>query len=109
MAYDEILAARIRAQLARIPGLTEKKMFGGVAFMANGNMACGVNGDHLIVHVGLEKHSQSLAQPHTSPFDMTGKPMAGWIKVGAGGLESDGQLNDWIHQGLNFAFSLPPK
>ena len=109
MAYDEGLAQRVRETLSDLPGLVEKKMFGGVGYMVQGNMACGVNRDRLIVRVGPERYQEALAQPHAGPFDMTGRPMKGWVMVSAGGYESDDELNDWIQQGLDFALTLPPK
>ncbi len=109
MAYDEGLAQRIRDVLAGHPALVEKKMFGGVGFMLHGNMACGVNGDDLIVRVGPERYDQALMQPHARPFDFTGRPMKGWVMVGPEGYESDEDLESWVQQGVDFALSLPPK
>ena len=109
MAYDEGLAQRIREVLGEQPGLVEKKMFGGIGFMVRGNMACGVNKDALIVRVGSEKHEEALARPHTRPFDITGRPMKGWVMVVSDGYESDESLEDWVQQGLDFALSLPTK
>jgi len=84
MAYDENLTRRMRAKIGSLPGLVEKKMFGGVGFMVQGNMACGVHGEDLIARVGPEHYEQALAQPHTKPFDMTGRPMSGWVMVAPG-------------------------
>lgn len=109
MAYDQGLAQRIRAELAQLPNLSEKEMFGGVGFMINGNMACGVNKDEMIVRVGPEKYDQALQKPHTRVFDFTGRPMKGWIMIGPQGYESDEDLKYWIEQGLSFAQSLPEK
>lgn len=109
MAYNESLAQRIRVILYEMPGLVEKKMFGGVGFILHGNPACGVHKDALIVRVGPEKHQEALSRPHTWQFDITGKPMAGWVMVGAGGFESDKDLKAWVHQGVEFALTLPPK
>jgi TfoX/Sxy family transcriptional regulator of competence genes len=109
MAYDEGLAQRIREALGEPPGLIEKKMFGGVGFMVRGNMACGVNKDDLIVRVGAKGYEEALARSHTRPFDMTGRPMKGWVMVSADGYESDDALKDWVQQGVEFALSLPPK
>jgi TfoX/Sxy family transcriptional regulator of competence genes len=109
MAYDELLAVRIRAALSDQPGLVEKKMFGGVCFLLNGNMACGVIKDEMIVRVGLEKHDASLSRPHTRPFDFTGKPMAGWVMVSGSGLATEKDLKDWVRLGVDFATTLPPK
>jgi len=109
MAYDEGLAQRIREVLGEQPGLVEKKMFGGIGFMVHGNMACGVHKDALIVRVGPEKHEGAMARAHTRPFDITGRPMKGWVMVTSDGYESDEALEDWVQQGLDFALSLPAK
>ncbi len=109
MAYDEGLAQRIREQMGNLPGCVEKKMFGGVGFMLHGNMACGVNGSDLIVRVGPEGYEAVLAEPHTKPFDMTGRPMKGWVVVEARGAETDGDLHGWVQRGVEFALSLPAK
>ncbi len=109
MAYDEVLAQRTRQILAGLPGLVEKRMFGGIGFMLQGNMACGVNGDDLIVRVGLERYDQTLARPGARPFDMTGRAMKGWVAVGPDGLGSDEKLQEWVEQGVDFALTLPPK
>jgi len=112
MAYALDLAKRMRDYLAGsggLPGLEEKKMFGGVAFLIRGNMACGVHSDFMIVRVGPENYQAALQQPFTRPFDMTGRPMAGWVEVGQQGCEKDGDLQAWIKKGVDFARSLPPK
>ena len=109
MAHDELLATRIRAALGPLPGLEEKKMFGGVGFMLNGNMACGVHTNGLIVRVGSEKDAWAISQPHTRPFDMTGHPMSGWIVVDPPGCASEAALKAWVNLGLDFALSLPAK
>jgi TfoX/Sxy family transcriptional regulator of competence genes len=109
MPYDVYLTQRVRVLLADQPGLTERKMFGGVGFMLHGNMACGVHKDRLIVRVGPERYQEDLHQPHAMPFDITGKPMAGWVMVAAEGCQSDEALRDWVAQGVAFAHTLPPK
>jgi TfoX/Sxy family transcriptional regulator of competence genes len=109
MPYDELLATRIRAALGPLPGLEEKKMFGGVGFLVNGNLACGVHKDNMIVRVGPDKYAAALARPHTHVFDMTGHPMAGWIMVEPPGCATESALEDWVEQGLAFARSLPAK
>jgi TfoX/Sxy family transcriptional regulator of competence genes len=109
MPYDTILATRIRAALGQLPGLVEKTMFGGVGFLLNGNMACGVHKNDLIVRVGPENFAQALSHPHTKVFDMTGHPMAGWIMVEPAGCASESDLQAWVGQGLAFARSLPGK
>ncbi|MGD8603270.1 MAG: TfoX/Sxy family protein [Anaerolineales bacterium] len=109
MAHDEKLAQRVRDNLQHHPGYSERKMFGGVGFMLHGNMACGVNGDQLIVRVGKENYQQALENPHTVEFDLTGRPMTGWVSVLPEGLESEAALTDWIRRGIIFALTLPPK
>ena len=109
MAYDEGLAQRVRQELDEQPGLVEKKMFGGVGFMVQGNMACGVHKDRLIVRVGPERHQEAMARPDTVPFDITGRPMKGWVMVEPTGYESEEALREWVREGVEFALSLPPK
>jgi hypothetical protein len=109
MAYDENLGQRISELLAHVSGLEEKKMFGGAGFLVNGNMACGVHKDSLIVRVGPEKYQAALDKEHVRVFDMTGRPMTGWVMVSAPGFVTDKALSDWVQQGLEFALSLPPK
>ena len=108
MAYDLKLAERIRSQLDGIP-FVERKMFGGVGFLLSGNMACGVNKNDLIVRVNPEKHSALLKKPHAKPFDMTGRPMKGWLVVEADGCKTDKQLSTWVKEGVEFALTLPVK
>ena len=109
MAYDGGLAQRIRDHLDDEPDMVEKAMFGGVGFMVRGNMAVGVHGDGLIVRVGPERYEQALGRPHVTVFDMTGRPMKGWVVVEPAGCASDQMLGDWVARGLAFARSLPPK
>ncbi len=109
MAYSEELAQRMREALLAAPDLVEKKMFGGIGFMVRGNMACGVNKDDLIVRVGPEAYQDALEHPHTKLFDMTGRPMTGWVVVTEAGYQSDQALSEWIKKGVDFALSLPPK
>ncbi len=109
MAYDQGLVQRVREETSELPGYVEKKMFGGVGFMLQGNMACGVNGADLIVRVGPERYESALAQPHTRPFDLTGRPMKGWVFVNAEGYEADEDLKAWMQQGVEYALSLPAK
>lgn len=109
MAYDEGLAQRIREALADGDGLTERRMFGGIAYMLHGNMAVGISGDELMVRVGPERYDEALAQPHARVFDMTGRVMRGWVVVEAEGLTDDGALNAWVRKGTDHARSLPPK
>lgn len=109
MAYDEGLAQRVREALDRLPALVEKKMFGGVGFMVRGNMACGVNKDDLIVRVGGDRYEEALSEPHVRPFDLTGRPMKGWVTIRPLGYETDSDLRRWVQKGVDFALSLPAK
>jgi TfoX/Sxy family transcriptional regulator of competence genes len=109
MAYDEGLAQRIRESLTGQPDLLEKQMFGGIGFMAQGNMVCGVISDSLIVRVGPDRYTEALAQPHTKEFDFTGRPMTGWVMVSLPGYEADESLEEWMNLGITYALSLPAK
>lgn len=109
MAYDQALAERIRGILSDIPHLQEKKMFGGVGYLIQGNMACGVNGNNLIVRVGPERTQEALAKAHTKLFDMTGRPMTGWIVVEPEGISQETELERWVAQGVEFTQTLPAK
>ena len=111
MAYNEDLAQRTREALMelQVERLVEKKMFGGVGFMVQGNMACGVNRDELIVRVGPEGYMEALAKPHTRVFDLTGRPMKGWVMVERAGWEKEEVLREWIEAGVEFALTLPAK
>src|SRR4051812_20240175 len=110
MAFDEQLATRIRKQLGKRKGLAEKKMFGGLAFLLNGNMCVGVHGDEMIVRLAPDATDAALKQKHTRVFDLSGgRPMKGWILVQPKGLDTDATLQRWIDTGVAFAGSLPPK
>lgn len=109
MAYDELLADRIRGVLGDEMGVSEKKMFGGIAFMINGNMAVGVSGNELMLRVGLEAMDELLDIDGVRPFDKTGRPMKGWVLVEASETAEDAQLSSWIDIGVSVAASLPPK
>ena len=109
MAYDEELAERIRRALAGRQGVSEKKMFGGIAFMLRGYMCCGIVGDELMVRVGPGRFQEALAEPHARPMDFTGRPMRGMVYVTPEGCRTDEALKRWVEQGLNFAATLPAK
>lgn len=108
MAFNEKLAERIRAGLSRVP-FVEKKMFGGVGFLVQGNMACGVHKNNMIVRVDPSKHASLLKRPHARPFDITGRPMKGWLLVDPDGCKTAGQLSAWVKEGVEFALTLPAK
>lgn len=109
MAYDEDLAERINLILEdmNLPNLIEKRMFGGVGFMLSGNMACGVYQQYLIVRVGPHAYQDALAKPGSKVFDITGRPMTGWVMVSGSAIADDGSLQEWVEQGVEFAKSLP--
>ena len=109
MAYDEGLAARIADQLEGEPGLVEKKMFGGLAFLVEGHMCVGIVGDELMVRVGPEAYEEALAEEGARPMDFTGKPMRGLVYVAAEAVAEEPQLAEWIGRGLRFVRGLPPK
>jgi TfoX/Sxy family transcriptional regulator of competence genes len=109
MAFDERLAERIRTHLGKRRGLAEKKMFGGIAFLVSGNMCCGVHRADLIVRLDPTETDRALSEPHTRIFDLTGRPMKGWILVESKGLATDAQLGKWVDRASAYAGSLPPK
>ena len=109
MAYDEAVAGRIREALAGTPNVVEKKMFGGVGFLIRGNMAVGVHRESLLVRVDPAQNDEFLSWPHTRPFDMTGRPMQGWLLVDAAGWQHDDTLAEWIREGVEYALTLPAK
>lgn len=109
MAYDEMLAGRLRDALRGAGPVSEKKMFGGIAFMLNGNMCCGVVKDTLMVRVPPGQYEMMLKEPHVRPMDFTGRPLRGFVYVDPKGLRTDGALEKWLKRTLAFASSLPPK
>jgi TfoX/Sxy family transcriptional regulator of competence genes len=109
MAFDESLAARIRDALARKRGVEEKKMFGGVGFLLHGNMLVGVWKDSLIVRLGPDEGDLAHLEPHVREFDITGRPMKGWVLVEPEGVEDDDQLKGWIDRAMKFVKPLPKK
>jgi len=107
MAYDEALAGRVRAVLKRSRGLSEKKMFGGLAFLLDGKMCCGIVRNDLMVRVGPDRYDAALAKRHVRPMDFTGRPMRGMVFVASAGLRQEAQLRDWIDRAKRFVRSLP--
>src|SRR5205814_4683436 len=98
--YDEGLAERVRSVLDSRQDVSERKMFGGLAFMVDGRMACGVLGPDLIVRVGADGHDEAIAQPHTRPWDFTGRPTRGMVYVEPDGIVGDDDLRSWVERGL---------
>jgi TfoX/Sxy family transcriptional regulator of competence genes len=109
VAYDEGLAQRVREEMEALSGYEEKRMFGGIGFMLEGNMATGVIGEDLIVRVGREEYERALEEPQARPFDMTGRPMTGWVVFTGAAYGSDEDLREWVQRGVDYARSLPPK
>ena len=109
MAYDEGLATRVRDAIGDRPGLAEKQMFGGLAFPVQGNMACGVRGEDLIVRLAADAVASVQDEPGVRPFDLTSRPMKGWLLVGADGHAEDDDLRRWVDRGVAYAAALPPK
>jgi TfoX/Sxy family transcriptional regulator of competence genes len=109
MAYDAGLAERVRHCLPDGVHVVEKGMFGGLAFMLDGHMACGVIDHDLMVRIGQERAELALGQPHVRPMDFTGRPLKGYVYVEPGGLATDDALRGWVAQAAEFVASLPPK
>ena len=109
MAFSEELAERIRQQLAWRKGVEEKKMFGGVGFLLNGNLLVGVSKDSLLARLGPEQSEDALKEPHVSEFDITGRAMKGWVLVAPEGVEADEQLKGWLQRAVKFVGKLPAK
>ena len=109
MAYDEKLAERIRRATAGERGVSEKKMFGGIAFLLRGNMFCGVLGSDMMVRVGPRAYDEALARPHAREMDFSGRPMRGLVFVAPQGFATPRALGAWIERGLAFARTTPSK
>jgi TfoX/Sxy family transcriptional regulator of competence genes len=110
MAYDEDLAFRLRELVQGEPGLTEKKMFGGLAFLVHGHMSVSASRQGgLLLRVPPDETEKLLASPHVEPFVMRGRPMDGWVRVDAEGIRTKRQLERWVKIGVGHARSLPPK
>ena len=110
MAYSKPQTVRVRKALGKRAGLTEKQMFGGVAFLLGGNMCVGVHGDDLIVRVEPDRTDALLKEPGAKPFSLSARPgMPGWLLVGPSGYKTDAALKAWVGRGVDYASSLPPK
>jgi len=109
VAYDERLAGRVRAVLEGRRDVSERRMFGGLAFLVRGNMCCGVVRSELMVRVGPDAYSDALSRPHTRPMDFTGRPLRGFVFVSSQGLGSARALRSWVERGVGFAGSLPAR
>src|SRR5262245_45528513 len=109
MPFDETLAQRIRQRLARRKNIEEKRMFGGVAFLLNGNLLVGVWKQSLVVRLGEDEGEDALLEPHVKAFDITGKPMKNWVLVEPEGIANDDQLSGWIERAVKFVRTLAAK
>jgi len=109
MSFNEQLAARVRPLMQRRKGFSEKKMFGGIGFLLNGNMCCGVYREQLILRLGVEAGNAALEEFDVRPFDITGRAMRGWVMVGPEGCADDEDLKRWVRAAAKFAGELPPK
>jgi len=109
MASSPSLSARVRDALKRQRGIEEKRMFGGDAFLLDGNLLVAIWNDSLIARLGIDQASAALQQPHVGPMDITGKPMRGWVIVESEGLDEDADLQTWINLAIHFVKTLEPK
>lgn len=109
MAHDEVLAGRLRHLLEGNGAVVEKSMFGGVAFLVNGNMSVGVHKDWLIARLGVDAAAEALERPGAKPMDITGRPMKGWLMIAPDGVADDVTLRAWVDESVAFAASLPSK
>ncbi|MCA8983516.1 MAG: TfoX/Sxy family protein [Planctomycetaceae bacterium] len=109
MAYSLALADRIRQLVSRHNGVVEKKMFGGIGFLLNGNMCVGVWQESLIARIGPARYTHALQQPYVREFDITGRAMTGWVMIAPEGLENNDQLQRWISRSMQFTGTLPAK
>jgi TfoX/Sxy family transcriptional regulator of competence genes len=109
MAFDEQLASRVRDILADVPGVTEQRMFGGLAFLVGGHMACGIVGADLMLRLGATGADTALDRPHVRPMDFTGRPMGTMVYVAAEGIVADRTLREWVERAVQYVGVLPPK
>jgi TfoX/Sxy family transcriptional regulator of competence genes len=109
MPYDDKLATRVRALLSRRKGVSERAMFGGLAFMLNGNMCCGVVGDTLMLRLGEAGAARALGEKHARPMDFTGRPLKSMVYVAPAGLRTEAALRGWVDRAVAFARTLPAK
>jgi hypothetical protein len=109
MGYDAATAERLRALFAGRVDVAEKQMVGGLSFVVNGNMCCGVNGSALMVRVGPDATDSALSEPHVRPLEMGGRPVRAFVLVDPDGFSTDTALTAWVQRGLDFVATLPAK
>jgi hypothetical protein len=104
--YDRALADRVRKTLTRRRGVTEKEMFGGLAFLLREKMFCGITGDALMARIGPDRYEEALAKPHVRPMDFTGRPMKGYVFIDAPGVRTEKSLASWVAKCVDFVSTL---
>ena len=109
MAFDDQLANRVRNVLSAVPDVSERRMFGGLAFFVDGQMACGIVGNDLMLRLGEAGAEAALARPHVRPMDFTGRPMRTMVYIAAEGIVADPALKRWVEHAIEYVRSLPPK
>lgn len=109
MAYDEPTAARMRQALGAVDGVAERRMFGGLVFMVNGNMCCGVDNANLMLRVGPEQYAAALDEPYAGVMDFTGRPLRGFVVVQPAGFATESALQEWVSKAVAFVGTLPAK
>ena len=109
MAYKEEIATRIQKIVSGWKSTDDKKMFGGICHLLNGKMFCGVHKEFLILRLGPDKAENAMKSPHVRPFDITGKPMKGWVMVTEEGFKTAGELKSWLEEAKSFVKTLPAK
>ena len=111
MSYNQLFASRIETVLddPEPPELVSKKMFGGICYLTQGNIACRVLQHKLIIRVGKHTYQEALEKPGATPFDVTGRPMTGWVFVEPSEIDRDAELRTWVSRGVEFALTLPQK
>lgn len=109
MSYNQELEQRIDQLINSFGEITKKKMFGGIGYMMNGNMCFGIHKEYLILRLSTEKASEMLKEEYTKPFDITGRPMKGWVMISPDKIETEEKLSGFLETGIEFVKSLPPK
>ena len=109
MAYDENTAARVRQALGAVKGVAERRMFGGLVFMVQGNMCCGVEQDNLMLRVGPAQYAAALEEPYAGVMDFTGRPLRGFVVVQPAGFATAAELGEWVGKAVAFVRTLPAK
>lgn len=109
MSYNPELAFRIRKAVSQWEDMTDKKMFGGICHFLHGHIVCGIHKNNLVARIGVDAYFSALKEEHVLPFDITGRPMKGWVMVEPQGCVSDQQLEYWVGKARSFVETLPPK